>query len=135
VPAPASPVSIPKLPGEHVRTLRRERDDGAGGQLDRAARRRPPALDQREEETPPVHALRKRSGSLKPILAQLHALDEEGILDCPLPDVLASLAHLAVNRLLKRSGSIEEARVHHALVRAYEAELGRARLGARAAPR
>ena len=73
-----------------------------------------------------MEALRQRSELLAPILARLHALDAEGILECPLPGVLSALAHIAVNRLLRRSGDIEEARVHHALVRAYEAELRRA---------
>ena len=46
-----------------------------------------------------------------------------------LDDVMSSLAHMAVNRLLKRGGNLDEARVHHALARIYEARLARERSG------
>jgi thiopeptide-type bacteriocin biosynthesis protein len=79
----------------------------------------------RGDANPPIHALRARSESLVRILHQLRTLDEEEILERPLADVMCSLAHMAVNRLLKRGDSVEEARVHHALARIYEAEIAR----------
>ena len=42
---------------------------------------------------------------------------------------MSSLAHMAVNRLMKRGGNVDEARVHHALARIYEAEIARERPG------
>jgi thiopeptide-type bacteriocin biosynthesis protein len=86
---------------------------------------------ERSDAEPPVSALRQRSAALAPVLARLRALDEEGILELPLADVVCSLAHMAVNRLLKRGGNLDEVRVHDALARLYEAQLARerARLG------
>lgn len=51
----------------------------------------------------------------------MRTLEEEGILEKPFPEVTSSLAHMDVNRLLKRGGNVDEARVHHALARIYEA--------------
>jgi thiopeptide-type bacteriocin biosynthesis protein len=92
------------------------------------------ALEQ-GEATPAIDALRQRSTALAPILGRLRALDEEGVLERPFAEVMSSLAHMAVNRLLKVSGTVEELRVHHALARIYEAEIARVRSGAPAAPR
>ncbi|HYZ81846.1 MAG TPA: thiopeptide-type bacteriocin biosynthesis protein, partial [Solirubrobacteraceae bacterium] len=86
------------------------------------------ALDHRGEETQ-LSAIRRRSAALAPLLARLRALDEEGILELPLDEVLCSLAHLCVNRLLSSSGNLDEVRVHDALARLYEAELARRRSG------
>ncbi|MGO9822277.1 MAG: lantibiotic dehydratase [Solirubrobacteraceae bacterium] len=84
------------------------------------------ALDEADPE-PRVAALRKRSNDLVPILARLRALEEEGILEWPLEQVLCSLAHMSVNRLLKRGANHDELRVHDALARLYEAQIARER--------
>jgi hypothetical protein len=57
----------------------------------------------------------------------MRALDDEGILELPLGDVISSLAHMGVNRLLMRGANLDEVRVHDALARLYEAQLARDR--------
>ncbi len=84
------------------------------------------ALDEAEPE-PRIAALRGRSTALVPALARLRSLDEEGVLEEPFEDVICSLAHMSVNRLLKRGGNHDELRVHDALARLYEAQIARAR--------
>jgi hypothetical protein len=42
---------------------------------------------------------------------------------------MSSLAHMAMNRLMKRGGNVDEARVHRALARTYEAGIARERPG------
>jgi thiopeptide-type bacteriocin biosynthesis protein len=84
------------------------------------------ALDEAEPE-PRIAALRGRSTALVPALARLRSLDEEGVLEEPFEDVICSLAHMSVNRLLKRGGNRDELRVHDALARLYEAQIARAR--------
>ena len=58
------------------------------------------------------------------VLARLRTLADEGNLGRPFAEVLSSLAHMAVIRLMKRGGNVDEARVGHALARVYEAKLG-----------
>ncbi len=70
-------------------------------------------------------ALRERSRIQAPMLAHLRSLDEEGVLEQPLHAVLCSLAHMAVNRILRRGGEHEELRVHDALARLYASQLAR----------
>jgi hypothetical protein len=45
----------------------------------------------------------------------------------PFAEVMSSLALMAVNRLMKRGGNVDEARVQHARARIYEAWLARER--------
>jgi thiopeptide-type bacteriocin biosynthesis protein len=85
------------------------------------------ALEGDDAESP-IAALRARSPALTPILARLRALDEEGVLERPLEDIMCSLAHMSVNRLLKRGANHDELRVHDALARLYEGQIARARL-------
>ena len=63
------------------------------------------------------------------LLGRLRTLDEEGALEQPFEEVLSSFAHMSVNRLLRRGGNLDEARVHHAFARIYEAEVARERSG------
>lgn len=97
---------------------------GAGERSERA--RLVAVLDDAGPEHP-VAPLQQRSNVLVPILARLRSLDEEGILERPFEEVLCSLAHMSVNRLLKRGGNHDELRVHDALARLYQAEIARAR--------
>ena len=85
------------------------------------------AIDRDDAETP-IAPLRQRSAALEPILARLRELDEAGILERPFDDVVCSLAHMGVNRLLKRGANHDELRVHDALARLYEAQIARQRL-------
>jgi hypothetical protein len=62
-------------------------------------------------------ALRRRSDALREVVAELGNLE----LGQPLTAVLASLAHMQINRVLRESGGLEELRVHDALARAYHA--------------
>ena len=72
-----------------------------------------------------------RSAVLGPVLGRLRRLDVEETLELPFGDVVSSLAHMAVNRLLKRGGNVDPARVHHGLARVYEADIARERSLAR----
>ncbi len=76
-----------------------------------------------EESTPPVGALTRRSHAIQPQLDRLAGLDAEGVLEKPLGDVIGALAHMAINRLLRRGGNYDEVRVHDALARHYDAVL------------
>jgi class I lanthipeptide synthase len=82
-----------------------------------------------DDPEPAIRALQQRSAALALALGQLRTLDEEGSLERPLDEVMASLAHMSVNRLLTRGGNVDEARVHHALARIYEGGLARERSG------
>lgn len=83
---------------------------------------------ERDDGAPAVAALRKRSPGQEPILRRLRGLDDESLLEQPFNDVMCSLAHMAVNRLLKRGANHDELRVHDALARIYEAQLARRRM-------
>ena len=83
-----------------------------------------------DDADPAVRALRDRSLVLAPLLGRLRRLAGEGTLERPLEDVMSSFAHMAVNRILKRGGNVDEARVHHALARIYEARIARERSAA-----
>ena len=86
-------------------------------------------LENADSTEPWVEAIRDRSRPVAPLLQRLRALDEEGMLERPRPDVMCSLAHMCVNRLLKRGGNLDETRVHHALARVYESRIARERAG------
>jgi thiopeptide-type bacteriocin biosynthesis protein len=73
-------------------------------------------------------ALRARSAALAPVLGRFSALEADGILERPLHDVICSLAHMSVNRMLRRGANLDELRVHDALARLYEAQIARDRL-------
>jgi Lantibiotic biosynthesis dehydratase C-term len=81
--------------------------------------------------TIPVHRRRSklcdRSEALRPVLARFRDLHEAGRLERPLTDVLCSLGHMFVNRLLREAGDRDELRVHDALARLYESQLARER--------
>jgi len=88
------------------------------------------ALDRTAPEDASEHdvgPLLTRSDALVSMLRRLRALDDEGVLEQPFDDVVCSLAHMSVNRLLKRGGNRDELRVHDALARLYEAHLARER--------
>lgn len=92
------------------------------------------AVNQDDAE-PRIAWLRARSRVLAPIPQCVGALDQEGILARPIDDVMCSIAHRAVNRLLKRGANHDELRAHDALARLYDAQIARerSRLGSRAA--
>lgn len=89
---------------------------------------------ERGDPGPGVASLRGRSRTLAPIFERLRALEANGILERDLEDVMCSLAHMSVNRLLKRGANDDELRVHDALARLYEAQIARARARRRAHP-
>jgi thiopeptide-type bacteriocin biosynthesis protein len=98
---------------------------GAGERSERADVARTVAGLQHADAEPTVVALRNRSRDLRPILGRLRALDGQGVLERPFDDVMCSLAHMGVNRLLRRGGNHDELRVHDALARLYEARIAR----------
>jgi lantibiotic biosynthesis protein len=103
---------------------------GARERAERADVARALAVLETTDPTEPwVDAIRERSRLVAPLLQRLRALDDEGILERSRPDVMCSLAHMCVNRLLKRGGNLDEARVHHALARVYEGRIARERAG------
>lgn len=81
---------------------------------------------------PGIAPLRDRSARWRPLIERLRALDEEGILSRPFAEIVGSLAHMSVNRLLRRGANRDELRVHDALARLYEGQLARERTQARA---
>ena len=83
---------------------------------------------ERDDAGTMVAVLRERSLAQEPILRRLRGLDDEALLEQPFNDVMCSLAHMAVNRLLKRGANHDELRVHDALARIYEAKLARNRM-------
>lgn len=86
---------------------------------------------ERGEPKPGITPLRYRSPRQRPLLERLRALDEEGVLARPFAEVVGSLAHMSVNRLLRRGANRDELRVHDALARLYEAQMARERARAR----
>ena len=76
---------------------------------------------------PAIDALHERAERLTPILRRLRMLADEGVLERPLDDVVCSLAHMFVNRLLRDGGGLDELRVHDALARVYEGRFARER--------
>ena len=102
---------------------------GAEERSERARLRETVAALERDDAEPRIAALRARSAALAPILGRLRALEEEGILERPFDDIICSLAHMGVNRLLKRGANRDELRVHDALARLYEAQVARERVG------
>jgi thiopeptide-type bacteriocin biosynthesis protein len=116
----------------------RERGVSAGALLAADERAERPAVASvveslGDKDAPPaVQALRGRSAALRPTLDQLRDLARDGRLERDLHDVLCTLAHMQVNRMLRKSGGHDELRVHDALARLYESQL--ARLRSTAAP-
>ena len=82
---------------------------------------------ERSDADPRIVVLSARSRRLRPAFERLRALAGEGTLERPLEDVMASLAHMAVNRMLLRGGNHDEVRVHDALARLYESKRARIR--------
>jgi len=91
---------------------------------------------EREDADPRILALSERSRQLAAVLARLRALADEGILERSLDDVIASLAHMAVNRMLLRCANHDEVRLHDALARLSASLMARLRsaTGSRPAP-
>jgi hypothetical protein len=85
---------------------------------------RPAPVGRRDAE-PSISTLRHRSLVIGPVAPRLRTLDAQGTLERPLEDIRSSLAHMAVNRLLKSGGNVNEARVLHAPARIDEAEIAR----------
>ncbi|HEX2057836.1 MAG TPA: lantibiotic dehydratase [Actinomycetota bacterium] len=74
-----------------------------------------------------MDAWRHRSQAVRPLAARLRALDEEGRLTAPLPDLAGSLAHMHVNRLLRSSQRAHEMVLYDLLDRLYMARAARRR--------
>jgi thiopeptide-type bacteriocin biosynthesis protein len=100
---------------------------GAGERAERVDVEDAVAALARSDADPRILALSRRSRRLGTAFEQLRALADEGILEVTLEDFMASLAHMAVNRMLLRGGNYDEVRVHDALARLYESQQARAR--------
>jgi thiopeptide-type bacteriocin biosynthesis protein len=82
---------------------------------------------ERDDAAAAIGALRERSSAQAAVLARLSALEAEGVLERSFQDVMCSLAHMSVNRLLRRGANLDEVRVHDALARLYEGQIARER--------
>lgn len=70
-------------------------------------------------------ALRERTRLTMPLFEEIRSLLGAGRLKIPLEDLLASLIHMGLNRLLRSTGHYEEFVIHHFLCRLYESRLAR----------
>lgn len=61
----------------------------------------------------------RRSDAQRPLLAGLADAENAGELTQPYPEIVQSLAHMALNRLLRDGGGIGEARAHDVVARLY----------------
>jgi thiopeptide-type bacteriocin biosynthesis protein len=106
---------------------------GASERAERAALAEKVAELGSEDAGPGVAALRARSARLALPMARLRGLSDEEALERPVVDVMCSLAHMAVNRLMRRgSGNFDEVRIHDALTRLYDGQIARERPRSRA---
>jgi thiopeptide-type bacteriocin biosynthesis protein len=111
--------SIWMPPGGHVGEVlgAKERTEGSRVAEEIAA------LDADEATEPWILTLRERSRITRPLLQRWRTLDEENALERPYLDVICSLAHMCVNRLLERGGNLDEVAIHHALARVYKRQI------------
>jgi thiopeptide-type bacteriocin biosynthesis protein len=102
------------------------------GDLYRTSRQRIEAMlgERVGELTPVFEALRARSGAIHPVAAALRRLDTRGQLASPLTQILASLTHMHVNRVLRQSSARQEQGLYDFLFRFHESQLARAKRGA-----
>jgi Lantibiotic biosynthesis dehydratase C-term len=117
--------------------LRQALSQGRGGTLDEQlgsqARRERRGLEAAvasldgPQPPPGAQAIGTRSRTFQDVFARWSTLREAGRLQRPLADVVGTMAHMAVNRLLRESGGLDELRVHDALGRLYVGQLARAR--------
>ena len=70
--------------------------------------------------------LRERTARMRPMLGRLRALEAEGVLVATLDNIVISLAHMWVNRMLS-DATAAEATLYDHLERAYRSAAGRAR--------
>jgi thiopeptide-type bacteriocin biosynthesis protein len=72
-----------------------------------------------EPEYPAVRALRRRTGGLAEIAAELRRLGQAGRLGAALPDLAGSYAHMHVNRMLRSAHRFQELAIYDLLDRLY----------------
>jgi thiopeptide-type bacteriocin biosynthesis protein len=77
------------------------------------------------EQYPPLVALRDRSIALTPIVRELRLLERSGRLTESRANLLASFAHLHVNRMLRSSQRHQELVLYELLERTYRSQLAR----------
>jgi thiopeptide-type bacteriocin biosynthesis protein len=76
---------------------------------------------------PGLAALERRSEAIASAAAELRAKADEGMLDTPLNDVIASLAHMHAIRLLRSAPRAQELVLYELVFRVYTAQLARSR--------
>lgn len=86
----------------------------------------------RAELAPALALLRRRSDAISKISEELSALDREGELGVPIPELARSYLHMHVNRMIRSAQRTHELVLYDFLQRIYESEAARARYGARA---
>lgn len=91
-----------------------------------------PGDDVPDDLGPGIEVLRARSARLRPLIAELHALDESGRLTTTRASLASSFVHMYVNRLLRTAPRIHELVIYDFLLRLYESRAARARDASRA---
>lgn len=111
--------SIWMPPGDHVaEILRKEKsrnDSRVTGEI--------AALFADGAAEPWILTLREKARITRPLLQRWRDLDAENALGRPYLDIICSLAHMSVNRLLERGGNLDEVVIHDALTSDYERQI------------
>jgi thiopeptide-type bacteriocin biosynthesis protein len=76
---------------------------------------------------PGLAVLRQRSEALRPVVAELSALERDGRLTESLEELAGSFVHMHVNRLLRAAHRAQELVIYDFLGRLYESRIARAR--------
>jgi thiopeptide-type bacteriocin biosynthesis protein len=88
---------------------------------------RDPARDAAHDYEPGFAALAKRDAAIRPIAAELQALDAAGKLSPAIPDFAWSVTHMHANRLLHASQRAQELVLYDLVRRLYAARKARAK--------
>lgn len=93
-----------------------------------------PGDDVPEDLAPGVEALRERSERIRPMVAQIHSLEDAGRLSTSRASLAASFVHMYMNRLTRSAPRLHELAVYDFLLRLYESRAARARTGGQGSP-
>lgn len=88
------------------------------------------ADSRKEGVLPGLGALRKRTGSIRPLLMEMSLMEGRGDLVGSLEEILPSFIHMSLNRLLSSAQRTQEWVIYLLLIRWYQSKLGQARRAA-----
>jgi lantibiotic biosynthesis protein len=72
-----------------------------------------------------LQALSRRSAAVAPLIQEMHELQVRRELSCPLEQIVHSLIHMFLNRLMRSSQRLQEMVVYEFLARLYDSEVAR----------